>query len=183
MGWITSKQNFRTDVSQVRDLAKYPELVFLDRFDLVVPVSLAAALFGTGVWLEHAHPELGTTGGQMLVWGFFVSTVVLFHATCTINSLSHLLGNRRYETPDDSRNNWFLAILTLGEGWHNNHHHYQGSVRQGFRWWEYDVTYYLLRLFAAFRIVWDLHPVPEHLRSDGPGEDRARPAPPSGNAA
>ncbi|MCG3132920.1 MAG: hypothetical protein HMLKMBBP_00004 [Planctomycetes bacterium] len=164
MGWITSRKNFRTDVSQVPDLAKFPELRFLDRFDLIVPVLFAAACWGFGAWLEAVRPSLGTSGPQMLVWGFFVSTVVLFHATCTINSLSHLVGWRRFDTPDDSRNNPVLALLTLGEGWHNNHHHFPGSVRQGFRWWELDVTYVLLRVLALLGIVRDLRPVPSAER-------------------
>jgi hypothetical protein len=100
----------------------------------------------------------------MLVWGFFVSTVVCYHATYTINSLSHVFGRRRYETHDDSRNNVWLALLTLGEGWHNNHHHYPLSARQGFYWWEVDVTYYGLRALAAVGIIWDLKPVPHAVR-------------------
>jgi stearoyl-CoA desaturase (delta-9 desaturase) len=81
----------------------------------------------------------------------------------TINSLAHQVGSRRYETRDDSRNNWWLALITFGEGWHNNHHHFPGSARQGFRWWEFDLTYYVLRLFALFGLVWDLKPVPAGL--------------------
>ena len=91
-----------------------------------------------------------------MIWGFFVSTVMLWHGSFSINSLSHLFGKRRYETSDDSRNNWALAILTTGEGWHNNHHHYQSSANQGFRWWEIDVTFYVLRVLALFGLVWDL---------------------------
>ena len=100
----------------------------------------------------------------MLIWGFFVSTVVLFHATVTINSLAHRFGSRRFATRDNSRNNWLLALITFGEGWHNNHHHFPGAARQGFRWWEFDLTYYLLRAFAACGLVWDLKPVPSGLR-------------------
>jgi stearoyl-CoA desaturase (delta-9 desaturase) len=98
------------------------------------------------------------------VWGFFVSTVVTYHATYTINSLCHVFGKRRYETADDSRNNVWLALLTFGEGWHNNHHHYPASTRQGFYWWEIDLTYYGLKLLAVFHIVWDLKPVPHEVR-------------------
>ena len=99
----------------------------------------------------------------MLVWGFFISSTVLFHATVTINSLDHMFGSRRFDTPDTSRNNPLLALITLGEGWHNNHHHYAVSVRQGFFWWEVDFTYYLLRLMAAAGIVWNLRPVPDRV--------------------
>ena len=150
MGWITSDGNFRTDFSQVTDLAAYPELRFLDRFDALIPLLLAVTLFLIGGW-------------QLLIWGFFISTVVLFHCTCLINSLAHTLGRRRYDTPDDSRNSLLLALITLGEGWHNNHHRYPGAVRQGFRWWEVDLTYYGLRVLALVRLIRDLHPVPRRL--------------------
>jgi stearoyl-CoA desaturase (delta-9 desaturase) len=110
-------------------------------------------------------PQWHTSGGQMLVWGFFVSTVVLFHATVTINSLAHRVGSRRFATGDDSRNNPWLALLTFGEGWHNNHHHFPGSVRQGFTWWEVDLTWYALRAMAALGLVWDLKNMPASMRS------------------
>ena len=126
----------------------------------MVPFLFAVAIFGLGELLEAYAPGLGTNGMQMLIWGFFVSTVVLLHATSTINSLSHLIGKRRYDTPDQSRNNFYLALLTLGEGWHNNHHHYASSARQGFFWWEIDITYYGLVLLSWFGLVWDLRPVP-----------------------
>jgi stearoyl-CoA desaturase (delta-9 desaturase) len=100
----------------------------------------------------------------MLVWGFFISSVVLLHGTVTINSFDHMYGSRRYNTPDTSRNNAFLALITLGEGWHNNHHHYAIAARQGFFWWEIDVTYYLLRLLSATGLIWDLRPVPAAIR-------------------
>lgn len=160
MGWFLTPRNFRTDLSRVPDLARYPELRWLDRFDIAVPVFLAVSLYGLGVLLQHMAPQLGTSGGQMLVWGFFVSTVVLFHATVTINSLAHRFGRQRFETRDDSRNNVWLALLTFGEGWHNNHHFFPGSSRQGFRWWEVDVTWYGLKLMAMLGLVRGLKPVP-----------------------
>jgi stearoyl-CoA desaturase (delta-9 desaturase) len=163
VGWFTARENFRTRTEQVPDLVKFPELRFLDRFDLIVPLAYAAACLGAGALLAEFAPGLGTDGPQMLVWAFFVSTVVLYHATFTINSLSHLVGRRAYPTDDDSRNNWLLALFTLGEGWHNNHHWYPASVRQGFRWWQADPTYWGLRGLAALGIVWDLHPVPQHV--------------------
>lgn len=158
MGWITSRRNADTDYTKVPDLAKFPELVFLNRFDTLVPILLAVSLFGYGHWLG---PEWGTSGWQMLVWGFFISTVVLFHATSTINSLAHLMGRKRYDTGDESRNSFFLAIITMGEGWHNNHHHYPAATRQGFYWWEIDLTYYILKLMSWVGLIWDLNPVPE----------------------
>lgn len=160
MGWFLTDDGFRTDWSRVADLARYPELRWLDRFDILVPLLLAVALYITGALLERHAPGLGTSGGQLLVWGFFISTVVLFHATVTINSLAHRFGKRRYDTGDDSRNNFWLALLTFGEGWHNNHHFYPGTARQGFFWWEIDLTWYGLRLLAALGLVRDLRPVP-----------------------
>jgi stearoyl-CoA desaturase (Delta-9 desaturase) len=163
MGWFLTKAGFRTDWEAIKDLVKFPELKWLDRFDIFVPVALATGLYALGAALERWAPGLGTTGPQLLIWGFFVSTVVLFHATVTINSLSHVFGKRRYETRDSSRNNWLLALLTFGEGWHNNHHHFPGSARQGFRWWEIDLTYYTLKLMSWLGLVWDLKPVPANV--------------------
>lgn len=163
-GWFLTREHFPVQEQRVRDLQRFPELRFLDRFDIVVPAILAVGLFLTGMALETYAPTLGTSGGQMLVWGFFISTVVLYHGTFTINSLAHRWGTRRYDNADNSRNNFWLALLTLGEGWHNNHHHYPASVRQGFYWWEIDMTYYFLRLMAALGLVWDLKPVPVKSR-------------------
>lgn len=154
MGWITDTVNFPTDLHEVRDLARFPELRLLDRFDVVVPLLLAAVLFLAGGW-------------SFLIWGFFVSTVVLFHATCLINSLAHTLGRRRYATDDDSRNSLTLALITFGEGWHNNHHRFPGSARQGFYWWEFDLTYYLLWLLARVRVIGNLRAVPRRVLEAG----------------
>lgn len=159
-GWFLTPRAFRTELERVPDLAAYPELRWLDRYDIAVPVLLAVALFALGALLQHMAPQLHTSGGQLLVWGFFVSTVVLFHATVTINSLAHRFGSRRFATRDDSRNNPWLALLTFGEGWHNNHHYFPGSARQGFRWWEIDLTWYGLKLMALLGLVHDLKPVP-----------------------
>jgi len=163
IGWITSKRNFPTDYSKVKDLAKYPELVWLNRFDIVVPVVFATSLFLLGSYLEHAAPGLGTSGAQLLVWGFFISTTVLFHGTASINSFTHLWGNRRFNTTDDSRNSFILALITLGEGWHNNHHRYQSATRNGFYWWEIDPTYYGLKLLSFTGFIWGLKPVPKSI--------------------
>ena len=164
VGWFLSRRNLATDSDRVRDLARFPELRWLDRFDVLVPVALATTLFLLGGYLGEHRPDLGTSSAQMLVWGFFVSTVAVYHVTYTVNSLCHAFGRRRYDTPDQSRNNVWLALLTLGEGWHNNHHHYPGSARQGFYWWELDLTYYLLRGMAAVRLIWDLKTVPVAVR-------------------
>ncbi len=169
IGWLTSRDNFPTRWEYVPDWKVYPELRFLNRFDVLVPILLAASLYGFGELLAAAAPNLGTDGPQMLIWGFFISTTVLLHATFTINSLDHMFGTRRYPTQDTSRNNWLLALITFGEGWHNNHHHYAVSARQGFFWWEIDITYYLLKGMARLGIVSDLRPVPDEVRKAAGG--------------
>ena len=163
MGWLTSRANFATPYGYVKEWTRFPELVWLNRLDTLVPLLLAAGLFVCGAVLEQVAPDLGTSGGQMLIWGFFISTVVLFHATCTINSLDHMFGSRRFDTPDTSRNNALLALITLGGGWHNNHHHFAVSARQGFRYWEIDITYLLLKMMSWLGIVTDLRPPPASL--------------------
>jgi stearoyl-CoA desaturase (delta-9 desaturase) len=173
VGWLTSRENFATRKEVISDLTPYPELDFLDRFDTLVPVSLAAGLLGLGAWLGGVAPELGTSGPQLLVWGFFISTTVLLHATLSVNSLAHVFGRRVHETRDDSRNSLLLALVTFGEGWHNNHHHYPGSARQGFRWWEVDLTWYGLLALSWIGVVSDLKPVPKRVIGHGPGRRAA----------
>lgn len=163
IGWLTSRDNFPTRFRYVQEWIRFPELRWINRFDTVIPILLAASIYLTGTLLENLAPSLGTNGFQLLIWGFFISTVVLLHATCTINSLDHMFGTRRYNTRDTSRNNAALAILTLGEGWHNNHHHYAISARQGFMWWEVDITYGLLVLLSWLGVVRDLRQVPQNV--------------------
>ena len=152
-----------TDYGKVKDLAKYPELVFLNRFHSVVPLIFAGLLWALGSALAAFFPGLGTSGAQMFVWGFFISTTVLLHGTLLVNSLAHVSGKRRFNTSDDSRNNLFIAIVTLGEGWHNNHHRYPHSTRQGFYWFEIDVTFYILKMMEWMRLIKDLRKVPDHI--------------------
>lgn len=166
MGWFLTVRGFEPDLSLARDWMRYPELRWLDRFDILVPIALAALMLGLGALLSHVAPQLRTGAWQMLVWGFFISTVLCWHATYTINSLSHVFGWQRYRTGDSSRNNWLLAILTLGEGWHNNHHYYPNAARQGFYWWECDLTWYLLKLMSWFGLIWDLKTVPQPVRDN-----------------
>src|SRR5690606_33279228 len=173
MLWWSRRKNVATRLELVPDLAKFPELMFLDRFDSIVAIAMGGLLLGVGAFLEHYFPGLGTNALQMFVWGFVVSTVVLFHGVATINSLSHVYGTRRFETTDTSRNNWCLALVTLGEGWHNNHHHYCNSTRQGLFWWEIDITYYGLKALEKLGLVWDLKPVPARLLR--PAGERVRP--------
>ncbi len=170
MGWFLTKEAYSTNKRLVRDWLKFPELRFLDRFDFLVPAVLAAGMFGLGALLNVVWPELGTNGWQMLVWGFLLSTLAVYHITYMVNSLAHVVGRRRYKTTDDSRNSLWIALLTFGEGWHNNHHRYMASARQGFYWWEIDITYYVLRVLSWFGLVWDLKPVPESILAEGRGE-------------
>lgn len=150
VGWILSDDHEKTESHYVRDLMRFPELVWLDKYFLVPPT-----IWGIAMFLIAGLPGL--------IWGLCISTVMLWHGTFTINSLSHVWGGRRYVTTDTSRNNFILAIITLGEGWHNNHHRFQSSARNGFFWWELDLTYYTLKLFSLVGLVWDLRPVPAHL--------------------
>jgi stearoyl-CoA desaturase (delta-9 desaturase) len=171
-GWFLSRENFPIRRERIPDLMRYPELEFLDRFDVVAGGVLAAGLFALGAFLDRSFPGLGVTGGQLLVWGFFVSTVALYHATFMINSFAHRFGRRRYDTADDSRNNLWLAVLTFGEGWHNNHHHFPASARQGFYWWEIDITWYFLKLLESLGLIWQLRPVPLKRRDAWRGKAR-----------
>lgn len=165
--WFLTYRSARTDYNSVKDLARYPELHFFNRYPFFMAYVCAGAWMTLGIWVETALPGLGTNRWQMLVWGFFVSTLLLYHGTFTINSLSHLYGSRRYNTRDDSKNNFWLALITLGEGWHNNHHRYPGSERQGFYWWEIDLTHSILRCLEKLGLVWDLRAPPEAVLEEG----------------
>lgn len=146
-GWIFDPQWQGTPGELIRDFARYPELRWLNQWHIVPPLALAVACWWIG-------------GFAGLVWGYSVSTVLLWHVTYSVNSISHLFGLRRYETDDTSRNNPLVALLAFGEGWHNNHHYYPASARNGFRWWEIDATYYALRVLAAVGLIWDLREPP-----------------------
>jgi stearoyl-CoA desaturase (delta-9 desaturase) len=150
----------------VRDWLKVPELVWLDRLRYVPPLAVAAALYALGAWLGATRPELGTSGLQLLVWAFFLTTTVMYHVTFCVNSVSHVFGRRTFDTADESRNLLWLALLTNGEGWHNNHHRYPGSARQGFFWWEIDVSLYVLELLRMLGIVWDVRRPPEAVYAE-----------------
>ena len=150
VGWILCHQHDETDWKWIRDFAKYPELVWLNRYHVVPPIMLATALWFAGGW-------------SMLLCGFFLSTALLYHGTFSINSLMHVWGRRRYVTRDTSRNTMLLALITLGEGWHNNHHYYQSSTNQGFFWWEIDISYYILKAMSWVGLTWDLRKPPKHV--------------------
>jgi stearoyl-CoA desaturase (delta-9 desaturase) len=151
MFWIFGARHKATDYDRIKDFAKYPELVWLNRHDMLFAVGYGFVLYFIG-------------GATALFWGHFVALVLCWHVTFCINSLAHVWGSQRYATGDDSRNNALLAVLTFGEGWHNNHHHYQRSARQGFYWWELDVSYYVLRAFELVGIVREVEGVPRHVR-------------------
>jgi stearoyl-CoA desaturase (delta-9 desaturase) len=169
VGWIYDK-NSKHDWSRVKDFWRFPELVVLDKLWLVPPVALGfACYFAAGVW--------------GLFIGFFFSTTLLWHGTFTINSLAHVWGTRRYATSDDSRNNWFLALIAMGEGWHNNHHHHMSSCRQGFFWWEVDLTYYIIKAMGAVGLVWDIREPSPRVYEAGPGKEEGADLLPSQNAA
>ena len=161
MGWFLAKKNFLTDRKVVRDLIKFKELVLIDRFDWLPPVLLLLFLFVIGEYLSLTS---GISGLNMVIWGFCVSTILVYHCTFAVNSIAHLWGTQRYNTKEESKNNFFVALLTFGEGWHNNHHHYPGSIRQGFYWWEVDLTYYALRFLSFFGIVYNLRTVSKAIR-------------------
>lgn len=158
VGWLYD-DTAETRWDKIRDFAKYPELVWLNKYWTVPPIMLAVAC-----WLIAGWPGLFI--------GFFLSTVLLWHNTFLINSVTHVWGKKRFDTTDESRNNFFTAILTLGEGWHNNHHHYQSSCRNGFYWWEIDVTYYVLKAMSWVGLVWDIREVPDHVLEEGRLRDR-----------
>jgi len=154
VGWILSYKHKGTDLEVVRDLARYPELRFIDKHNWIGPWSVAVLAFLIGGW-------------SGLVVGFFGSTVLLWHITFLVNSAAHLIGRRRYDTNDTSQNSWVVALLTNGEGWHNNHHRFPAAARQGFFWWEFDLTYYGLRLLALLGLVRDLRPPPQAVMAEG----------------
>jgi stearoyl-CoA desaturase (delta-9 desaturase) len=150
VGWILSTRYKATDLSAIKDFASYPELRFLERRSWIGPWVVGIGCFLIGGW-----------GGLLI--GFFLSTVLLWHGTFLVNSMAHLMGRRRYATPDTSRNSAIIAVITGGEGWHNNHHYLPASARQGFTWWEIDPTWYLLRGLSFLRVVRDMKDPPVRL--------------------
>ena len=163
-GWFLTKANFLTHTKMVKELSRYPELRLIDRFDIVVPILTCISLYMLGEYMHNHHPAMETNGLQLVTWGFIFSTVILYHSTFLVNSVAHLWGSRRYDTDDSSRNNFLIALLTFGEGWHNNHHHYPASAKQGFYWWEIDLTYYILKFMSFFGLIWDIRTVSPKVR-------------------
>jgi stearoyl-CoA desaturase (delta-9 desaturase) len=159
IGWMMSDSNMPTDYSKVTDLDKFPELRLLNRFDWFFPIALGFLVYAFGEYMGTTFPSTHTSGWQCLSWGI-LSTVILFHATAAINSLAHIYGEQVFELTDNSKNNFMLAIFTMGEGWHNNHHKFPGIARQGLEWWQIDTTYYILLLMEKLGLIWDLRKVP-----------------------
>ena len=167
VGWIMSPDYEPTRSELVKDLVRFPELRWLNTYHMVPPLCLALCTMALGGWVNGGSISMMFTAGWSTLWiGFFLSTVMLYHGTFSINSLMHRFGKARYNTGDNSKNSLWLALISLGEGWHNNHHYYQRSTRQGFFWWEIDITYYILKLLSAVGLVWDLHGVPAHVKFD-----------------
>ncbi len=168
-GWVLCKRYAPTHEEAVKDLTKYPELKFLNKYHGLAPFLLAAGIFFFGSFLEHAAPALHTNGLQMISWGFFTSTTLLYHGTFCINSLAHVIGKKRFETGDQSKNSLILSLVTMGEGWHNNHHRYPYSERQGIYWWEVDMSHYILKFFSWFGLVWDIQLHPQEIFAEAKG--------------
>jgi stearoyl-CoA desaturase (delta-9 desaturase) len=173
IGWIMCPKYAPAQAERVGDLLRCPELRFLDKFHVVAPLSLGVSLYALGAYLGTHYPGLHTSGWQLVVWGFFISTVLVYHVTFCINSVTHMFGKRRFETRDHSRNSLLLALVTMGEGWHNNHHRYPVSVRQGMYWWEIDMTYYLLRVLEKIGLIWNLQKYPDAIYAEAEKVKRA----------
>ena len=176
IGWIIGPDFKKTHYEAIRDFAKFPELVWLNKNHLIPAIITAFGVFFLGGYVHGGEfgVDFFEKGLPTLVIGFFISTLILFHGTFSINSLSHMIGGKRYETGDESRNSFVLALVTMGEGWHNNHHYYQASARQGFFWWEIDITYYLLKTLSFLGLIWDLRPVPNYIKHSKNWEDAKR---------
>lgn len=167
IGWILGPDFKETDYKGISDFTQYKELVWLNKYYVVPPITLMVVLMMLGGIVNGGSitAMFSVPGGlSTLLIGFFLSTIVLYHGTFSINSIMHKLGRQRYETGDESRNSALLAFITLGEGWHNNHHYYESSTRQGFFWWEFDITYYLLKVLSWFGLIWDIKEVPKHIK-------------------
>lgn len=165
LGWIMGPDYEQTENHLIKDLMKYPELAWLNRYHLVPAISLGVFCFLLGGIVNGGSLDTIFTAGWSTLWvGFFLSTVLLYHGTFSVNSIMHKFGRARYKTGDESKNSWWLAFISMGEGWHNNHHYYQSSARQGFFWWEYDFTYYIIRLLGLMGLVWDIREVPHHVQ-------------------
>jgi len=162
VGWILSSDWQATHTESVRDLTKYPELRALNHPAIMLLPGIA---YGALMYL--------VAGIHGLAYGAMLPLVLLWHGTFTINSLTHKFGKKVYDSGDESKNNFVLALITHGEGWHNNHHYYQRSCRQSFHWWQIDVTYYVLWALSKLRVVRKIHNAPTHVIEGRPTDKRA----------
>ena len=166
VGWIVGPDYKDTDFKRMGDFVKYPELMWLNKYYLIPPFLLALGVMALGAIVDGGSITafFSVYGFSALFIGFFLSTVITYHGTFSINSIMHKFGNQRYDTSDESKNSLWLALLTLGEGWHNNHHYYEVASRQGFFWWEVDITYYGLKILSWLGLIWELKGVPDYIR-------------------
>ena len=167
IGWVLCWKKYG-DIrkERVQDLYKFPELRFIDKWHVLPAISLGISLYLIGNYLNASFPGLGTSGWQLVMWGFFLSTTLVYHVTFCVNSVTHIVGNKRFNNMDESRNNWLVAFLTFGEGWHNNHHRYPMSARQGMYWWEFDLTFLILKCLEKLGLVWDLKVYPKAIYNE-----------------
>ena len=165
-GWVMSSDHDEADMKLVRDYANIPEICLLEKYHYVPPLLFVAFVYFLGLFISTMFPSSGITTLQIVIWGAFVSTVLLYHGTFMINSVAHVFGRKRFKNSDESRNSLILALITLGEGWHNNHHRYPGSEKQGFYWWEIDVSHYVLTVLSWFGIVWNLRTPPQRIYNE-----------------
>ncbi len=175
IGWIAGPDYKETRIGLIQDFARFKELVWLNKYHYVpgVVMGTLVTMLG-GIVNGNGIQDMFSHGLSTLFVGFFLSTVILYNGTFLINSLMHYIGSQRYKTGDESRNSLILALVTLGEGWHNNHHYYPSATRNGFFWWEIDITYYVLKTFSWLGLIWDLNPVPHHVKYP---DDSARATP------
>lgn len=175
IGWIIGPDYKQTRYELIPQFAKFPEIRWIDKYYLLPPIALAVFVsFLGGLINGGSFLAVFSHGMSTLFIGFFLSTAILYHGVFSVNSIMHKFGKARYETGDESKNSWWLAIISLGEGWHNNHHYYQSSTRQGFFWWEYDITYYVLMFLSWLGVVWDIREVPKHVKYSKNKEDAKR---------
>lgn len=171
MLWFLDPKVDEYDPKKIKEYTKYPEIVFIDKYYWIPPLVYAILLYIGGYFFsgrDHLYAF------SVLTWGYAVSTFFLGHGTWTINSLTHVIGKKRYESGDDSKNHWLLAFITMGEGWHNNHHYYRHSANMGFYWYEYDISYYVLKVLSWLGLVWDLKKPPAHVLEEGKMQDALR---------
>lgn len=163
IGWLWADRFNVTKYENMKDFDKYPEMKWINTYYFIPPIVTAFMMYGLGWVLNAWYPGLGTSGFQMLAWGFFASTVLLYHGTFLVNSATHIVGKRVYPTSDNSKNSMWISLLTMGEGWHNNHHYFPSSESQGLEWWQIDMSHYIITMLSWVGVVWDIKRIPRRL--------------------